>query len=192
MALRGKQQRFVDEYLLDLNATQAAIRAGYSRKTAFIIGHENLKKPNVAAALAAAMQARAAATGVTQARVLQELAILDFSDPRHYQIDDQGNLTLAEGVPPAALRAVSSIKKKVRHVGLGEQAETIYETEIKFWDKVGALRLTAQHLGMLLEKRELSGPGGGPIPLEALTAEQRQARIAALDAKRGITHGTHP
>ena len=43
MALRGKQQRFVDEYLIDRNATQAAIRAGYSAKTAYSIGEQNLK-----------------------------------------------------------------------------------------------------------------------------------------------------
>ena len=48
MALTAKQQRFVEEYLIDLNATQAAIRAGYSEKTAYSIGQENLKKPEIA------------------------------------------------------------------------------------------------------------------------------------------------
>ena len=47
MKLTEKQKKFCDEYLIDLNATQAAIRAGYSKKTAFIIGHENLSKPNI-------------------------------------------------------------------------------------------------------------------------------------------------
>ena len=47
MKLTEKQKRFCDEYLIDLNATQAAIRAGYSRKTAFTIGNENLKKPYI-------------------------------------------------------------------------------------------------------------------------------------------------
>lgn len=47
MALTAKQKRFCDEYLVDLNATQAAIRAGYSRKTAYSIGVENLKKPEI-------------------------------------------------------------------------------------------------------------------------------------------------
>lgn len=51
MPLTAKQQRFVDEYLIDLNATQAAIRAGYSEKTARSVGSENLTKPDVAAAI---------------------------------------------------------------------------------------------------------------------------------------------
>ncbi len=51
--MSAKQQRFVEEYLVDHNATQAAIRAGYSPKTAYSIGHENLKKPEIAAAIAA-------------------------------------------------------------------------------------------------------------------------------------------
>ena len=52
--LTPKQQRFVEEYLIDLNATQAAIRAGYSKHTAHSIGHENLSKPEIVAALAEA------------------------------------------------------------------------------------------------------------------------------------------
>jgi len=47
MALTAKQKVFVAEYLVDLNATQAAVRAGYSEKTAYSVGHENLKKPEV-------------------------------------------------------------------------------------------------------------------------------------------------
>ena len=54
MALTDKQRRFVSEYLIDLNATQAAIRAGYSKKTAYSVGHENLSKPEIAAAIAKA------------------------------------------------------------------------------------------------------------------------------------------
>ena len=49
--LTPKQQRFVEEYLIDLNATQAAIRAGYSEKTAYSVGHENLKKPEIQKAI---------------------------------------------------------------------------------------------------------------------------------------------
>lgn len=58
MALTPKQQMFVHEYLVDLNATQAAIRAGYSEKTAYATGHENLRKPEIAQAIAEANQAR--------------------------------------------------------------------------------------------------------------------------------------
>ena len=74
-----KQQLFVDEYLVDLNATQAAIRAGYSEKTARSVGGENLTKPDIAAAIAKAIEARSERTEVTQDRVLEELAVLAFA-----------------------------------------------------------------------------------------------------------------
>ncbi len=70
MALTPKQERFVAEYLIDLNATQAAIRAGYSEKTAQMIGSENLAKPMVAAAVAAAVAKRSERTEITQDYVL--------------------------------------------------------------------------------------------------------------------------
>ena len=72
--LTEKQQRFVDEYLIDLNATQAAIRAGYSVKTADAIGCENLTKPNIQQAIAEHMAERSRRTGVNQDRVVLELA----------------------------------------------------------------------------------------------------------------------
>ena len=68
-----KQQRFIDEYLIDLNATQAAIRAGYSERTAKQMGTENLAKPALAAAIKAAMDDLAARTAITQERVIAML-----------------------------------------------------------------------------------------------------------------------
>jgi phage terminase small subunit len=65
-----KQQRFVDEYLVDLNATQAAIRAGYSERTAYSIGEENLRKPEIKAAIQKAMDARSERTAVNADYVL--------------------------------------------------------------------------------------------------------------------------
>ena len=68
-----KQERFVEEYLVDLNATQAAVRAGYSEKTAQMIGSENLSKPMIAAAVAAAQAERSERTEITQDYVLSEI-----------------------------------------------------------------------------------------------------------------------
>lgn len=75
MALTPKQQAFVDNYLIDLNATQAAIRAGYSEKAAAATGYENLRKPEIAAAVQAAMQQRAEAAAVTAEMVLERLRV---------------------------------------------------------------------------------------------------------------------
>ena len=68
-----KQKLFVEEYLIDLNATQAAIRAGYSPETAGSIGNENLKKPEIRARIDKAMANRSKRTGVNADRVVQEL-----------------------------------------------------------------------------------------------------------------------
>jgi phage terminase small subunit len=77
-----KQQRFIDEYLVDLNATQAAIRAGYSPRTAEKIGSENIRKPEIAAAIGAAQAERAQRTAITADRVLAETWALLTADPR--------------------------------------------------------------------------------------------------------------
>ena len=71
--LTPKQQRFVDEYLIDLNATQAAIRAGYSAKTAAVIGNENLIKPYIADAIAKAQAERSERTEISQDYVIKTI-----------------------------------------------------------------------------------------------------------------------
>ena len=77
--ITAKQRRFCEEYLIDLNATQAAIRAGYSARTAKAIASENLTKPYIAAEIAAAFAARSERTEVTQDRVIEELALIAFA-----------------------------------------------------------------------------------------------------------------
>lgn len=81
-ALEPRQECFVREYLIDLNATQAAIRAGYSEKTARYIGHENLTKPHIQAAIAKAQQERAERTGITADRALREAWNVAIADAR--------------------------------------------------------------------------------------------------------------
>jgi len=77
-----KQERFVEEYLVDLNATQAAIRAGYSEQTARVIGHENLTKPDIQKAITAAREKQQRRVEITADRVLEEYAKIAFFDPR--------------------------------------------------------------------------------------------------------------
>lgn len=76
--LTNKQKRFVEEYLIDLNATQAAIRAGYSVNSARDVGCENLTKPNISEAISKAMAERSKRTGINQDRVVRELAKIGF------------------------------------------------------------------------------------------------------------------
>ena len=81
MALTAKQQRFVDEYLKDLNATQAAIRAGYSKKTAAVIAAENLRKPNVQSVIEDRMSVRGQKAAITQEMVLERLWMIATANP---------------------------------------------------------------------------------------------------------------
>jgi phage terminase small subunit len=78
--LNEKQKRFCEEYLIDLNATQAAVRAGYSKKTAAVIGNENLIKPYIKDYIKGLREKQQEKTGITVSRVLSELAKIGFHD----------------------------------------------------------------------------------------------------------------
>jgi phage terminase small subunit len=142
--LVGKQQRFVEEYLLDLNAAQAAIRAGYSRRTAKEQASRLLTKVNVQAAITAAQVRRSHRTELRQDTVLLELFLLAHSDIAHYRIDDRGEVHVREGIPEAATRAISSLKKKITHTDAGIS----YETTISLWHKPSTLRMVGEHLAL--------------------------------------------
>lgn len=142
-----KQKRFVEEYLIDLNATQAAIRAGYSPHTAKDIGCENLAKPNIAAAISQAMAERSRRTGINQDRVLQELARIGFA-----KITDVVDPDTAKIRPDASdddLACIQSIKIKPNEFGT--------EREVKLYDKKSALVDLGKHLGLFKDKMELTG-----------------------------------
>ena len=97
MALTAKQAQFVQEYLIDLNATQAAIRSGYSEKTAHVIGQENLKKPAIASALADAQNDRAERTEITQDYVLNSIfSTMERCKQAEAVIDRRGEAVLIE------------------------------------------------------------------------------------------------
>lgn len=99
MALTPKQERFVQEYLVDLNATQAAIRAGYKEKTASAIGSENLRKPEIQKALKKALKDREERTEVTQdyvIRKLVEIADKEASDAQDSELKYSNKLRALE------------------------------------------------------------------------------------------------
>lgn len=176
--LTAKQELFVQEYLIDLNATQAAIRAGYSQKTAGSQGFDLLIKPEIAKAIAAAQQKRAERTGITQDRVLQELARIAFFDLRKLYRDDGSLKAMHELDDDAAavLAGVDVVETKGNAVIGGEDGLRHipeFTKKVKIPDKVAALGLAMRHLGMLKDKTELSGPDGGPILLEQIAANPK-------------------
>lgn len=151
MVLTQKQRLFVDEYLIDLNATQAAIRAGYSPNNADKIGSELLGKTRVSDAIKTAMAERSKRTGINQDRILMELAKIALVNPENVVNFDEAKIR--EDALPEDLAAVASVKVKRFPTKDGEGIER----EIKFYDKTKALDLAGRHLGMFKDKLELSG-----------------------------------
>ena len=142
--LTRKQQMFVAEYLSDMNATAAAIRAGYSRRTARQMGAENLSKPYIAQAIAEAMERRAEAAGVEATRVLQELARIAFADMGQL-FDAEGRLKPLSQLDADDRAAIRSLQITTRETGDGTLER---KAAIQVWDKLAALEKLARHLGL--------------------------------------------
>lgn len=157
--LTAKQAAFVKEYLVDLNATQAAIRAGYSAKTAAVLAHETLRNPNVAAAIQAAMDDRSKRTDITADNVLKEIAKLAFVDPRKL-FDDKGRLRPIQDLPDEVALAVASVEVVTSRIPGGEPTDVEHTAKIKFWDKRGSLELLGKHLKLFTEVKEHKLPDG--------------------------------
>ena len=148
MALTVKQERFVEEYLVDLNATQAAIRAGYSSKTAYAIGQQNLKKLEIQTAIQEAMDKRSKRVEVTQDRVLLEYARLAFFDPRKLFMENgkPKDINQLDDDTAAALVGLDVLEE---YEGAGESREFVgYTKKYKLANKLGALDSLGKHLGM--------------------------------------------
>jgi phage terminase small subunit len=179
--LTARQEKFVEEYLVDLNATQAAIRAGYAKKDADVQGPRLLGNVGIGQAVAAAKAARAAKTGITAERVLRELELLAFSNHAHFSVGDTGAVELVNDAPEEAHRSVSAIKHRIESRDDGLVTRTV---EIKLWDKPGMLKLAGRHVGLFPDKLELSGKDGAPLfPAEAkMTRAEMQREIERLEA----------
>jgi phage terminase small subunit len=161
--LNYQQKLFADEYLIDLNATQAAIRAGYSKKTAAEMGYENLNKPHIKAYIAKRMKDREKRTEITQDMVLQELAKIGFVDIKSYlkyctekvevDFDEVANKPIYGYKQIIDMKDSDDVDGAViSEVSLGKDGTF----KFKLYDKVSALKEMGKHLGVT-EKTELSG-----------------------------------
>lgn len=147
--LTEKQQRFVNEYLIDLNATQATIRAGYSTKTADVQGSRMLGNVKVQQAISEAMAERSKRTGVNQDRVVLELAKIAFVKMTDI-VDHQGRIK--SSATEDDLACIESMKYKRSESGTGSSVEM----EVKISPKLKALELLGKHLGMWNDKLDLN------------------------------------
>jgi phage terminase small subunit len=164
--LTPKQIRFVDEYLVDFNATQAAIRAGYSEKNAYQIGSENLRKPQIQSEIARRQKDLQRRTEISQDRVVKELARIAFADASDYACietymyeNKEGTLSPIQVVSPKDTGVLSD-DQRAAIAGIKQGANGI---EIKLHDKIKALELLGRHIGMFNDKLSLSGADGGPL-----------------------------
>ena len=148
--LNDKQQCFVDEYLIDLNATQAAIRAGYSVKTADQQGSRLLANVKVQQAVSEKMAERSRRTGVNQDRVVMELAKIAFVNAS--DVINPEDATVRDGAADDDTAAIQSVKVKVIPTKEGAGIER----EIRLSDKLKALELLGKHLGMWSDKLDVS------------------------------------
>lgn len=150
--LMPREALFVEYYLIHLNATTAAILAGYKPSRAGATGNELLNKPHVALALAKRKDARIKRLQAQQDDVLKELLLVCKSDLNHYV--RKGSTVVAKaGIDPNVTRALSKIKIKTRTYREEDGTEvTMHETEIGVHPKVPALDLAMKHLGMFPQK----------------------------------------
>lgn len=157
--LTEKQLRFCQEYIVDLNATKAAIRAGYSEDTAYSIGSENLKKPEIEEKVQEYMDLRARRTEITADRVLAELGKIAFSDIRKIMSPQNGLIDVTD-LDDDIAHAISSVEVITRDSGERDDEDRPipeYVHKYRMVDKKGALELAGKHLKLYTEKVDHSG-----------------------------------
>ena len=175
--LTPRQVRFVAEYLVDLNSTQSAIRAGYAPKRADQIGYENLRKPEVAAAVAKGTARHLEKAELSASRVLEELRRLAFVDVTGV-FDDAGRLRPLREWTPEQRAALAGYEVIVKNAAAGDgHTDTVHK--VKLHDKLKALDLLARHFALLHDQVSIEGDW-----------DKLAARLASAKARiRGASGG---
>lgn len=165
--LNERERAFTQEYPVDMNATQAARRAGYSIKTAGSKGHSLLKKVEIQAAIQESFRLRSVRTEITQDMVLKELATIAFADMAVYVEWGPSGLTLvaSDTLPPDATRAVMEVSESITEGG--------QNTKFKLFDKIKALELVGKHLGMFIDRTKVEIGGDVAFTLQFETPNGR-------------------
>jgi phage terminase small subunit len=186
--LSPKQVRFIEEYLVDLNGKQAAIRAGYSAKTAETQASRLLRNAKVRAEFERRQAKLAEKLEITQERIIGELAKLGFANMLDYMRrgpdgDPYLDFSTLSRDQAAALTEVTVEDFKD---GRGEDARDVRRVKFKLADKRAALVDLGRHLGIFKDRVEHSGPDGKPIQTEDVSARDiLSGRITGLAARQG-------
>lgn len=164
--LTDSQVKFCLEYIKDFNATQAAIRAGYAKKSAVVHASRMLSNANIQAYIQELAQKIEQRAEIDLARVLKEFGRIAFTDVRKL-FNDDGTLKDIQSLDPDLAAAISSIEVMEEFVGTGDKRKLIgYTKKIKFWDKKGSLDSIGKYLGMFKELHVHSGDPTNPIQTE--------------------------
>ncbi len=165
--LSAKQKRFCEEYIVDNNATQAAIRAGYSEKTACSQGNRLLTKVEIDKYIGELREKRSIRTQITADRVLEEYARIAFSDLRQVVTWSPQGLVLKESeeLSQDVASAVSEVTRTASMSGVSYK--------IKMHNKIGALDKLAKHLGICSDKlqAQLVDENGNDFKLEVVVVD---------------------
>ncbi|HCL3780765.1 TPA: terminase small subunit [Pseudomonas aeruginosa] len=174
MALTKKQRLFVDEYLIDLNATQAAIRAGYSTRRATEIGYQLLQRPEVAQAIQAAMAERSKRTEVEADYVIRRLREIDEMDVLDI-LEDDGSFRSIRDWPKAWRQFLSGIEIAELFEGRGDDRRIAgVLRKVKWPDKLRNLELLSRHVGT--ESAALD------LELKRLDVAKKRAELKLLES----------
>jgi phage terminase small subunit len=170
--LNPKQKLFVAEYLKDKNGKQAAIRAGYSPKTAEVQASRLLSVAKVRTVVDESLEKLHKKLDISAERIREELARIAFADMAdHVSVGTEGEVRIKpfDEMPEGSSRSISGIKEK-RRILSTDSGDTILEAtlEYKHHDKVRALELLGKDQNMFKEKVEHTGPDGGPIQIQAI------------------------
>lgn len=168
--LNDKQRRFVEEYLIDLNATQAAKRAGYSEDSAGSIGHELLKKPEIQLAIQEAQKARSERTKIDQDWVIKRLSLLADAKTTDFASWDAGGVYFKDSkdLTPEQAYLINEVvlEETIKETSGGDELILKRQKRLKpvgDTTKKGALELLGRHLGMFNDKLKIQGDPDAPL-----------------------------
>lgn len=161
MALNQQKELFCEEYVVDFNATQAAVRAGYSELSAHTIGWELLQKPDIKLRIQTLLDLTTERTRVTRDKIIRELARIAFSNPSEVVDFGFNGVELKESLflDRDSMASIREVTEKRTSTGLS--------VSIKFHDKIKALELLGKHMNMFIDKLDVRAvvsnvePGAG-------------------------------
>lgn len=149
--LTGKQEAFCNEYLVDLNGTKAAIRAGYSETSAAEVASQNLRMSNIQARISKLREETGKGYNITRERIAQELALIAFGDTK-YIFDENGLLKSPEKWSDEG-RIISSYEESVTEFGDDKTGGTKVSKKVRQWEKTKAIELLSKIMGFFAPER---------------------------------------